>query len=164
MNFEPTPWGELRVGAVIVCPRDQQPERVTFTQPAARGRRMVRTEGVNAPTGHSHTRPGTDKVHAHNDNGHRDVTWRTRYGTAVATRPGPRAPWWLHLPAGWPRHDKAQLPTSRQNSLGAFFFRSRAGVAAWLAPYIVPEARGEAPPKQARRRPGIPPVRAGGYT
>jgi hypothetical protein len=100
-------------------------------------------------------------VDANNDTGHRDRIYRTRYGTAIATRPTHRAPWWLHLPAAWPRHDPNAMPTSRENSNGAFLFRSLPAVTRWLAPYILPE---DPAPRMPRRMPGTPPLRTGGYT
>lgn len=154
MKYEPTKWRDISAGMTIVCPSDGQPEKVTFARNGGLGRRHVRTER------HDHIRDRGQTVPAARDTGHRDVTYRTVWGTAIATRPGFNAPWWLHLPHTW----KGTKPPSRTNTNGAFFFRSEAAVRRWLEPLLDPEPPGAAPDQQARRAPGTQPIRRGGYT
>lgn len=158
MKFKPTPWGALLAGHTIRCPVDGHVERVNNT--GTHGTVcLVRTER------HVHRKHPDHIVPANTDTGRRDATYRTRWGVVIATRPDFRAPWWLHLPAGWHRIGR-HLPTGhRQNAYGAYAFRSQPAIEQWLAPYLTQgDEQAEPAPAGNRRRPGTPPLRRGVYT
>jgi hypothetical protein len=59
---QPTHWGELREGDLLVCPYDGEVEVVTDAEAGERGRCHVEAgDPVEGPR-HTHTRPASDVV------------------------------------------------------------------------------------------------------